>query len=124
MIKLAEGSTLIGKSVLIRGEISGSEDLYLDGVFEGVINLPESRLTIGPNARISAEVHVRDFILFGRLDGNISATGRAELRQTAVVNGNVAAHRLSVEESATIHGRVELTGVGADGKPAEASPTV
>jgi cytoskeletal protein CcmA (bactofilin family) len=112
-MKPAEGSTNIGKSVTIRGELSGTEDLFLDGIFEGSVNLPESRLTVGPNAQIAAELHVRDLIVFGSVDGNVFASGRIELRQTAVLNGDLTAARLSIEESATIRGRVELSGNGA-----------
>jgi cytoskeletal protein CcmA (bactofilin family) len=114
-MKPAEGSTLIGKSVSIRGELSGTEDLYLDGSFEGSVNLPESRLTVGPNARVNAELHVRDLIVFGTVDGNVFASGRIELRQSAVVNGDILAARLSIEESATVRGRVELTGNSLSG---------
>lgn len=109
-MKTAEGSTLIGKSVTIRGEISGGEDLFMDGVLEGSVALPDSRLTVGPNARITADLHVRDLIVFGVVDGNVIATGRMELRQSAVVNGDIVASRLSIEENATIKGRIELTG--------------
>ena len=113
-MKPAEGSTLIGKSVTIRGELSGSEDLFLDGLFEGTITLSESRLTVGPNAQIKAEVKVRDLVVFGMVDGNVHATGRIELRQTAVVQGDIFASRLSIEESASVRGRVELTGATAE----------
>ena len=104
----AEGSTHIGKSVSIHGELSGSEDLVLDGKFDGTITLTDSRLTVGPNAHVTADLKVRDVIVFGRVEGNIHATGRIELRQTAVVNGDLHAGRLSIEESATVSGRVEL----------------
>jgi cytoskeletal protein CcmA (bactofilin family) len=103
-----EGSTHIGKSVTISGELSGSEDLVLDGKFDGTITLTDSRLTVGPNAHVTADLKVRDVIVFGRVEGNIHATGRIELRQTAVVNGDLHAGRLSIEESATVSGRVEL----------------
>ena len=104
----AEGSTHIGKSVTIHGDLTGSEDLFLDGKFEGTINLTGSRLTIGPNAQVTADLNVRDVIVFGLVEGNIHASGRIELRQTAVVNGDLHAVRLSIEESATVRGRVEL----------------
>jgi cytoskeletal protein CcmA (bactofilin family) len=107
-MKPAEGSTVIGKSVIIRGELSGNEDLYIDGDVEGTVTLPESRLTIGPNARVRADISVRDLIVFGHLTGNIQATGRVDLRQSAVVNGDILAGRLSIEESAVLTGRVEL----------------
>jgi cytoskeletal protein CcmA (bactofilin family) len=120
-MKPAEGSTLIGKSVTIRGELSGTEDLFLDGVFEGSVNLPESRLTVGPNAHVTAELHVRDLIVFGVVDGNVFASGRIELRQTAVLNGDIIASRLSIEESASVRGRVELTGQSSTGSTASSN---
>jgi cytoskeletal protein CcmA (bactofilin family) len=107
-MKPAEGSTVIGKSVIIRGDLSGNEDLYLDGDIEGTITLTESRLTIGPNARVRADIAVRDVIVFGNLTGNVQATGRVDLRQSASVNGDILAGRLSIEESAILKGRVEL----------------
>jgi cytoskeletal protein CcmA (bactofilin family) len=109
----AEGSTLIGKSVSIRGELTGSEDLFLDGQFDGTVTLTGSRLTVGPNARVVGDINVRDIIVFGRIEGNVHASGRIELRQSAVVQGDIFAARLSIEESATVRGRVELSGAAA-----------
>ena len=106
----AEGSTAIGKSVTIRGELTGKEDLYMDGDIEGTITLPESRLTIGPNARVLADITARDVIILGKVNGNVHASGRVELRQTAAVSGDIFAGRLSIEESATVKGQVELQG--------------
>ena len=107
-MKPAEGSTVIGKSVVIRGELSGNEDLYIDGDIEGTVTLPESRLTIGPNARVRADISVRDVVILGQLTGNVHAAGRVDLRQSALVNGDILAGRLSIEESAVLTGRVEL----------------
>jgi cytoskeletal protein CcmA (bactofilin family) len=107
-MKPAEGSTVIGKSVVVRGDISGKEDLYLDCDIEGTITLSENRLTIGPDARVVADVTVRDLIVFGRLTGNVHATGRVDLRQSASLTGDIVAGRLSIEESAILKGRVEL----------------
>jgi cytoskeletal protein CcmA (bactofilin family) len=107
-MKPAEGSTVIGKSVIIRGGLSGNEDLFIDGDVEGTVTLPESRLTIGPNARVKADVSAREVVIFGHLTGNIQATGRVELRQSALVKGDIVAGRLSIEESAVLTGRVEL----------------
>jgi len=116
-MKPAEGSTVIGKSVIIRGELTGSEDLFMDGQIEGTITLTNSRLTVGPNARVSADIHVQDVIIFGRVDGNIKAIGSIDLRQSAVVTGDVLAGRLSIEESAVIKGRVELNPTGTPATP-------
>ena len=110
-----EGSTVIGKSVVVRGELSGSEDLFLDGDLEGTITLTESRLTIGPNARVLADLNVRDLVVFGQLTGNVRAGGRVELRQSAVVKGDILSSRLSIEESAVLQGRVELVSTGSGG---------
>ena len=118
--KPAEGSTVIGKSVIIRGELSGNEDLYMDGDIEGTIALPESRLTVGPNARILADVSARDVIVFGMVTGNMHASGRIDLRQSATVNGDIVAGRLSIEESAILKGRVELK-ASAEAKSANVS---
>lgn len=107
-MKPAEGSTVIGKSVVIRGELSGNEDLYIDGDVAGTVTLPESRLTIGPNAQVKADLTAREVVVFGRLTGNVKATGRVELRQSALVKGDILAGRLSIEESAVLTGRVEL----------------
>ena len=109
-MKPAEGSTVIGKSVVIRGDLSGNEDLYMDGDIEGSITLSESQLTVGPNARVHADVNVRDIVVFGQLTGNVKATGRVDLRQSAFVSGDILAGRLSIEESAILKGRVELKG--------------
>jgi len=111
MMKPGEGSpTVIGKSVRIQGEVTGSEDLYLDGEIDGTITLAESRFTVGPNANVLADVQAQDVIVFGRVEGNIQATGRVELRQSATVIGNIFAARLSIEESAAVSGKVETSG--------------
>jgi cytoskeletal protein CcmA (bactofilin family) len=112
-MKSPEGSTIIGRSVTIRGELSGKEDLFMDGVVEGTISLPESRLTLGPNARVMADLDVRDIVIYGLVEGNIRAAGRIELRESAVVHGDIVAERLSIEENASIKGKVELSEVSA-----------
>jgi cytoskeletal protein CcmA (bactofilin family) len=109
-LKPAEGSTFLTKSFTVRGEITGAEELYIDGVIEGTVTLRDSRVTIGANAVIKADLEVQDAVLLGKLEGNITATGKVELRQTAVLLGNVTAARLSVEDSAAMRGQVLLTG--------------
>lgn len=108
-----EGSTVIGKSVTIRGELSAREELFLDGNLEGTVNLPENRLTIGANARIKADLNAGDVVIYGLVDGNIRATGRIELRDSAVVTGDIIAERLSIEENARMKGKVELSEAAA-----------
>jgi len=107
-MKPAEGSTVIGKSVTIRGDVTGKEDLFLDGVVEGTISLPESRLTVGPNARVMADVDAQEMVIFGLVEGNLRVAGRIDLRESAVVKGDIVAGRLSIEENASMKGKVEL----------------
>jgi cytoskeletal protein CcmA (bactofilin family) len=120
-MKPPEGSTVIGRSITIRGELSGKEDLYMDGAVEGTIALPENRLTVGPNARVMADVDAGDVVVYGLVEGNTRAAGRIELRESAVVTGDIIAERLSIEENASMKGRVELlevaTGAGLGRRP-------
>lgn len=119
-MKPSENSTVIGKSVTVRGELTGQEDLYMDGVIEGTITLSGARLTIGPNARVQADLQAGDIVIYGRVDGKVRATGRIELRDSAAVRGDLFAGRLSIEENATLKGRVELTEVTAKSAAATA----
>jgi len=98
----------IGKSVQIRGEVKGSEDLLVDGLVGGTITLSDSRLTIGANARVQANVSARDVVILGTLNGNINATGRVEMRSGCHVNGDLRSSRLAIEENAVFSGKVDL----------------
>jgi cytoskeletal protein CcmA (bactofilin family) len=99
------------------GELSGKEDLYLDGIMEGTISLPESRLTVGPNSRLVADIEAHDVVIYGNVKGNIRAPGRIELRESGTLNGDIVAGRLSIEENATIKGRVELSEAATASNP-------
>lgn len=121
-------AAVIGKSVHIRGEVKGSEDLVVDGHVEGTITLVESRLTIGPNAHVAANVSAKDVILIGQLSGNVTATGRVELRDGCDLVGDISAARLVIQENATFRGKVEplpgehAAGVGAASSAKSAEP--
>jgi cytoskeletal protein CcmA (bactofilin family) len=103
------GPASIGKSVEIRGEVKGSEDLIIDGQVEGTVTLTDSRLTIGPTARVHADVSARDVVILGTLNGNVTATVRIELRKGANVTGDIRSMRLSIEEGSLFSGKVDLT---------------
>jgi cytoskeletal protein CcmA (bactofilin family) len=108
----AEQAT-IGRSIVIKGEISGAESLFVDGKVEGTINLPEHRVTIGRNGHVKADVSAKDVVIMGRVDGNLVVGDRVDVRNEGSVNGDVVAQRLTVEDGAFINGKVDL---GKSGK--------
>jgi cytoskeletal protein CcmA (bactofilin family) len=100
----------IGKSVVIKGELSGSEDLYVDGQVEGSIALKNNSLTVGPNGQIRASVEAKGIVVQGKLEGNVQASDRVELRKSAVVSGDIITQRISIEEGAYLKGKVDIQG--------------
>ena len=80
----------IGKSVVVKGELSGSEDLYVDGSVEGSISLKGQSLTIGPNGQVRANLEARNVIVHGRVDGNVIASDRVDLRKSASLTGDIS----------------------------------
>jgi cytoskeletal protein CcmA (bactofilin family) len=117
------GSARIGKSIVICGEVKGGEDLIVDGRVEGTISLTESRLTIGPSAQVSADLSAKDVLIMGRVQGNIAASGRVELRAGCVVEGDIRALRLAVEDNAVFRGKVDLTQAAAKSHEAAGKAT-
>jgi cytoskeletal protein CcmA (bactofilin family) len=117
----------IGKSVVIKGEVTGSEDLYLDGQVDGSINIAGNRLTIGPNGRVKANVTAQSVSISGKLDGNVRASDRVDLRNTAVVLGDIATQRISIEDGAYFKGGVDIQREAPKAQPAtkpESKPAV
>jgi cytoskeletal protein CcmA (bactofilin family) len=100
--------TLIGKSVVIKGELSCSEDLYIDGQVEGTIDPKGSHLTIGPNGRVKAKVIAGTVVVHGRLEGNIQASDRVDLKQSAIVVGDIVTGRISIDEGAHFKGSIDI----------------
>lgn len=102
------GFANIGKTILIKGEISGQEDVYVDGQIEGSVQLQGNSLTIGPNGRVHASVAAKSVTVGGSLEGNIQASERTEMRKSAVVNGDVQTRRIAIEEGAFFKGKLEI----------------
>ena len=98
----------IGKSVIIKGELSGSEDLFVDGVVEGTIELRSNNLVIGPNGKVKANIHAKGVVVQGKLEGDIRASQRAELRKSAVAVGDIFTQRIAIEEGAYFKGKVDI----------------
>ncbi len=100
--------TRIGNSVVIKGELSCSEDLYIDGQVEGTIDPKGNRLTIGPNGSVKANINACAVVVQGKLEGNIHASDRVDLKQSAVVVGDIATQHISIDEGAYLKGSVNI----------------
>jgi cytoskeletal protein CcmA (bactofilin family) len=124
----------IGKSVVIKGELSASEDLTIEGQVEGKVDLRQNTLTIGTNARITAQVSAKVVIVMGHVHGNISATEKVDIRDNGSVDGDLSAPRVAIAEGAHFRGSIDMqqakggdpTKAGdqakaGDGKPAPAA---
>ncbi len=112
----------IGKSVIIKGELSGSEDLTIEGQVEGKIELRQNVLTIGPNGKIKAQVTAKTVVVEGQVQGNIAATERVDIRDNGTVDGDLVAPRVAIADGAHFRGAIDMQkqpGRGADGKPAD-----
>jgi cytoskeletal protein CcmA (bactofilin family) len=99
----------IGKSVLIKGELSGSEDLYLDGEVEGSVDLKDHSLIVGPNGRVRANIHARDVVIHGKIDGNVYGMERVELKKSAILMGDISTQRIVIEDGAYFKGAIDIT---------------
>jgi cytoskeletal protein CcmA (bactofilin family) len=104
----ASEMTLISKSVTIKGQVSCDEDLYIDGQVEGTIDPKGYRLTIGPNGRVKANITARAVVVQGRLEGNIQASDRVDLKQSATVVGDIVTQRISIDEGVSFKGTVNV----------------
>jgi len=113
----------IGKTIVVSGEVKGNEDLIVEGRVEGTVNLPESRLTIGPSANVAADLSAKDILVLGKVQGNLFASGRVELRAGCVVEGDIRAFRLAVEENAAFRGKVDLTQAVSKGTGGASAPS-
>lgn len=103
----------IGKSVVIKGELNGSEDLTIEGVVEGTIQLREHVLTIGPNGRIKAQVFAKSVIVLGEVTGNVTASEKVDIRDNGSVDGDLVAPRVAIAEGAHFRGSVDMQRKGA-----------
>ncbi|HET7872934.1 MAG TPA: polymer-forming cytoskeletal protein [Terriglobales bacterium] len=112
----------IGKSVVIRGELTGNEDLYLDGDIEGTIDLRDHKLVIGPNGKIKASITAREIVIHGRLEGNVAATDRVELKKSCTLIGDVGTQRIMIEDGAFFKGAIDIK-EGAQRAKAASAPS-
>ena len=98
----------IGRTLVIKGEISGSEALYIDGHIEGKITMPESRVTIGRNGKVDASIQAREVVIMGKVTGNIHCSDRVDIRAEGSVSGDISTARISVEDGAALKGGIQV----------------
>ncbi|HEY1580619.1 MAG TPA: polymer-forming cytoskeletal protein [Terracidiphilus sp.] len=98
----------ISKGLSIKGEITGTESLFIDGKVEGSINIPGNRVTVGKNGVVSASINAREIVVLGKLKGNVTATDRVDIRAEGALTGDVAAARISIEDGAFFKGGIDI----------------
>jgi cytoskeletal protein CcmA (bactofilin family) len=108
----------IGKSVVIKGELSGSEDLTIEGQVDGKIELRQNVLTIGPNGKIKAQVFAKSVVILGEVTGNVTASEKVDIRDNGSVDGDIAAPRVAIAEGAHFRGSIDMQRAGGSAKPA------
>jgi cytoskeletal protein CcmA (bactofilin family) len=118
----------LGKSLVIKGEVTGSESLYIDGRVEGSINLPGNRVTVGRNGVVSANISAREIVILGKVRGNMAASDRFDIRSEGSLTGDITAQRVSIEEGAYFKGAIDIRKPGqpgqkTNGETKEAAPT-
>src|SRR5436309_11793634 len=98
----------IGKSLVIKGEVTGSESLYIDGRVEGSINLPGNRVTVGRNGVVAANINAREIVVIGKVRGNLNASDRVDIRNEGSLTGDVVAQRIRIEDGAFFKGGIDI----------------
>jgi len=106
----------IGKSLVVKGEVTGSESLYIDGKVEGAINLPGNRVTVGRNGQVSANITAREIVVLGKVRGNMTASDRVDIRSEGALTGDVTAQRISIEDGAFFKGGIDIKKPGNEHK--------
>jgi cytoskeletal protein CcmA (bactofilin family) len=109
----------IGKSLVIKGEVTGSESLYIDGRVEGSINLSGNRVTVGRNGVVAANINAREIVVLGKVRGNLTASDRVDIRSDGSLTGDVVAARISIEDGAYFKGGIDIR---KGGQPAQQKP--
>ena len=104
----ARSLSCLGASLEIKGKISGEEDLQIDGKVEGAIALQGQRLTVGRSGQLNSEVHAREVVVFGKVQGNLRASDRVEIKKDGSVTGDITTSRISIEDGAYFKGRIEI----------------
>src|SRR5512144_341763 len=108
----SQDQATIGKSLVIKGEVTGSESLYIDGRVEGSINLAGNRVTVGRNGVVAANINAREIVVLGKVRGNLTASDRVDIRSDGSLTGDVVAARISIEDGAFFKGGIDIRKAG------------
>lgn len=98
----------LGSSLQVKGDITGTEDLLIDGSVEGLVELDERKLTVGPTAKVTADINARDVVVYGFVKGNVHAKGRIEIKKDGSVIGNLTTAQIMIEDGADFKGSIEI----------------
>lgn len=98
----------IGKSLVVKGEVTGSESLFIDGRVEGSVQLPGNRVTVGRNGTVDADIVAREIVILGKVNGNVTAADRVDIRNEGTLVGDVIAQRISIEDGAFFKGGIDI----------------
>ena len=110
---------IIGRSIVLKGELSADEDLVIEGQFEGTVNLQDHCLTVGPNGKVKAEIQARQVVILGSVNGNVNAREKIEVRRSGNVTGDLTSASISIEEGAYFKGSIDIL---REAKQEERSP--
>jgi len=109
----------IGRTLVIKGEITGSEALYIDGRIEGKISMPESRVTIGRNGKVDASIQAKEVVVMGKVTGNIDCHDRVDIRAEGSVQGDISCSRITVEDGAALKGGIQVHSEAKQNAPSQ-----
>jgi len=104
----ARGGARLGASIQIKGEVTGTEDLQIDGIVDGPIRLKGHELTVGSAAQLNSEIHAGDVVAYGKITGNVHARGRVDIKKDGSITGDISSARISIEDGAYFKGRIEI----------------
>jgi cytoskeletal protein CcmA (bactofilin family) len=117
----SRGPAIIGKSVMIKGQIFSREDLTIDGEIDGSVELHEHRLTVGPNGKLQAGVKAREVVVLGTIHGNVEASDKIDIRKDAKLVGDIKTARIVIEDGAYFKGSIDIARPEAASRPAPPS---
>ena len=104
----SSGLARLGATLHVKGEITGNEDLHIDGTVEGLVQLEDRKLTVGASAKVTADIIAREVVVFGKVQGNLRASDRVEIKRDGSVTGDITTSRISIEDGAYFKGRIEI----------------